>query len=434
MTKTKKINLTNTEKQLQSSLKQGLFSPVSTYRYFTSESVTEGHPDKICDKISDAILDAVLAKDKNARVACEVTASTGLIHIMGEISTKANIDYQQVARDTLRKIGYDDSSKGFDYKTCAILVNIDEQSPDIAQGVNSSDEKEQGAGDQGMMFGYATNEVTTDNKYMPLAITLAHALTERLTAVRKSGLLSYLRPDGKAQVTVKYKENPNKKAKQKLIFDSIDTVVLSSQHAEDIKQEKVREDLITEVIIPTFYNFGIDTDSINFGRIFINPTGLFVIGGPMGDTGLTGRKIIVDTYGGKARHGGGAFSGKDASKVDRSAAYYARYVAKNLVAAGVADELEIQVSYAIGMAEPTSIEVNTFGTSKYSDKIIVELIKGLFDFRPASIIKQLKLKNPIYSPTASYGHFGRTPEDKTFTWEKLDKVDKIKRILSGFSN
>ena len=390
---------------------------------FTSESVTEGHPDKICDAVSDAILDACMAEDPMSRVACETAMCTGFALVTGEITTKAVIDYQKIVRDTIREIGYDDSSKGFDADTCAVFVAMDQQSPDIAMGVdkalearesNMTDEQIEaiGAGDQGMMFGYATNETP---EYMPYSINLAHKLTRKLTEVRKNGTLAYLRADGKAQVSVEYDEN-NKPVR-------LEAIVISTQHDEKVTQEQIHEDIRKYVIDAVVDPAMVDGNT----KIYINPTGRFVIGGPHGDAGLTGRKIIVDTYGGVGRHGGGAFSGKDCTKVDRSAAYAARYVAKNLVAAGYADRMEIQLSYAIGVAQPTSINVNTFGTGKVSEEKIVEVIRKHFDLRPAGIIKMLDLRRPIYKQTAAYGHFGRTDVD--LPWEKLDKVDELKAEL-----
>lgn len=390
---------------------------------FTSESVTEGHPDKICDAVSDAILDACMAEDPMSRVACETAMCTGFALVTGEITTKAVIDYQKIVRDTIREIGYDDSSKGFDADTCAVFVAMDQQSPDIAMGVdkalearesNMTDEQIEaiGAGDQGMMFGYATNETP---EYMPYSINLAHKLTRKLTEVRKNGTLAYLRADGKSQVSVEYDEN-NKPVR-------LEAIVISTQHDEKATQEQIHEDIRKYVIDAVVDPAMVDGNT----RIYINPTGRFVIGGPHGDAGLTGRKIIVDTYGGVGRHGGGAFSGKDCTKVDRSAAYAARYVAKNLVAAGYADRMEIQLSYAIGVAQPTSINVNTFGTGKASEEKIVEVIRSHFDLRPAGIIKMLDLRRPIYKQTAAYGHFGRTDVD--LPWEKLDKVDELKAEL-----
>lgn len=388
-------------------------------RLFTSESVTEGHPDKIADQVSDAILDAILKDDPNARVACETTVTTGMALIAGEISTTTYVDIPKVVRETIKEIGYTRAKYGYDYETMAILTAIDEQSPDIAQGVDkaleyrdkvSEEEIEAtGAGDQGLMFGYATNETET---YMPLAIYLSHQLAKRLSDVRKDGTLNYLRPDGKVQVTVEYDENDNPVR--------IDTIVVSTQHAEDVTLEQIQEDIKAHVIYPTVPENLINEQT----KFYINPTGRFVIGGPQGDAGLTGRKIIVDTYGGYARHGGGCFSGKDPTKVDRSAAYAARYVAKNIVAAGLADQCEVQLAYAIGVAEPVSIAIDTFGTGKVSEGQLVEAVRKHFDLRPAGIIKMLDLKQPIYKQTAAYGHFGRT--DVLFPWEKLDKVEELK--------
>lgn len=388
-------------------------------RLFTSESVTEGHPDKIADQVSDAILDAILKDDPNARVACETTVTTGMALIAGEISTTTYVDIPKVVRETIKEIGYTRAKYGYDYETMAILTAIDEQSPDIAQGVDKAleyrdkDSEEEieatGAGDQGLMFGYATNETET---YMPLAIYLSHQLAKRLSDVRKDGTLNYLRPDGKVQVTVEYDENDNPVR--------IDTIVVSTQHAEDVTLEQIQEDIKANVIYPTVPENLINDQT----KFYINPTGRFVIGGPQGDAGLTGRKIIVDTYGGYARHGGGCFSGKDPTKVDRSAAYAARYVAKNIVAAGLADQCEVQLAYAIGVAEPVSIAIDTFGTGKVSEGQLVEAVRKHFDLRPAGIIKMLDLKQPIYKQTAAYGHFGRT--DVLFPWEKLDKVEELK--------
>ncbi|PZG78738.1 methionine adenosyltransferase [Staphylococcus aureus] len=388
-------------------------------RLFTSESVTEGHPDKIADQVSDAILDAILKDDPNARVACETTVTTGMALIAGEISTTTYVDIPKVVRETIKEIGYTRAKYGYDYETMAILTAIDEQSPDIAQGVDKAleyrdkDSEEEieatGAGDQGLMFGYATNETET---YMPLAIYLSHQLAKRLSDVRKDGTLNYLRPDGKVQVTVEYDENDNPVR--------IDTIVVSTQHAEDVTLEQIQEDIKAHVIYPTVPENLINEQT----KFYINPTGRFVIGGPKGDAGLTGRKIIVDTYGGYARHGGGCFSGKDPTKVDRSAAYAARYVAKNIVAAGLADQCEVQLAYAIGVAEPVSIAIDTFGTGKVSEGQLVEAVRKHFDLRPAGIIKMLDLKQPIYKQTAAYGHFGRT--DVLFPWEKLDKVEELK--------
>ena len=392
-------------------------------RFFTSESVTEGHPDKICDQISDAILDELIKQDPNSRVAWETTCTTGLVLVMGEITTEAYVDIQKVVRETVREIGYDRAKYGFDCDTCGVIVAIDEQSADIAMGVNKalearenkmSDEEIEaiGAGDQGLMFGYATNETP---ELMPYPISLAHKLALKLTEVRKNGTLNYLRPDGKTQVTIEYDEEGKP--------FRIDTVVLLTQHGEGVTQEKIHEDIkkyVFDVVLPEDM---IDENT----KYFINPTGRFVIGGPNGDSGLTGRKIIVDTYGGYARHGGGAFSGKDPTKVDRSASYAARYVAKNIVAAGLADKCEIQLSYAIGVAKPTSIMVDTFGTGKLSDEKIVEIIRENFDLRPAGIIKMLDLRRPIYKKTAAYGHFGRTDID--VPWEHTDMADKLSAYL-----
>lgn len=392
-------------------------------RLFTSESVTEGHPDKMCDAISDAILDALMAKDPMSRVACETASCTGFVLVTGEITTNAYVDIPKIVRDTVKEIGYDKSEYGFDGNTCAVMVSIDEQSSDIAMGVDKaleakenqmSDEELEaiGAGDQGMMFGYATNET---EEYMPYPISLAHKLAKQLTKVRKDGTLTYLRPDGKSQVSVEYNEN-NKPVR-------LEAVVLSTQHDPDVTQEQIHEDIKKYVFDPILPEELIDDKT----KFFINPTGRFVIGGPHGDAGLTGRKIIVDTYGGYARHGGGAFSGKDCTKVDRSAAYAARYVAKNIVAAGLADKCEIQLSYAIGVAQPTSIMVDTFGTGKLSDEKLVEIIRENFDLRPAGIIKMLDLRRPIYKQTAAYGHFGRN--DLDLPWEKLDKAEELKKYL-----
>ena len=390
-------------------------------RLFTSESVTEGHPDKICDQISDAVLDAAFEQDPYSRVACETLTNTGFIMVMGEMTTKANIDIPSIVRKTVNEIGYDSSDKGFDGNTCAVMVALDKQSEDIALGVDKALEAKEGkeedidaigAGDQGMMFGYATNETA---EYMPYSAALAQKLSYQLTKVRKDGTLAYLRPDGKTQVTVEYDENNKPKR--------LDAIVVSSQHAPEVSQEQIHEDIKKYVIDAIVDSKMIDDET----KIYINPTGRFVIGGPAGDSGLTGRKIIVDTYGGAARHGGGAFSGKDCTKVDRSAAYAARYVAKNLVAAGIADRIEIQLSYAIGVAHPTSIMVDTFGTGKLDGEKIVEIIRENFDLRPAGIIKMLDLRRPIYKQTAAYGHFGRT--DVELPWEKLDKVDDLKKFL-----
>ena len=390
---------------------------------FTSESVTEGHPDKICDNISDAILDACMAQDPMSRVACETATCTGFVVVTGEITTKANVNYQKVVRDTIREIGYDSSEKGFDADTCAVFVALDEQSPDIAMGVDKALEAREnkmtdeqleaiGAGDQGMMFGYATNET---EEYMPYAISLAHKLTKKLTEVRKNGTLPYLRADGKSQVSVEYDEN-NQPVR-------LEAVVISTQHDEKVGQKQIHEDIRKYVIDAVVDQKMIDEKT----KIFINPTGRFVIGGPHGDAGLTGRKIIVDTYGGAASHGGGAFSGKDCTKVDRSAAYAARYAAKNIVAAGLADRCQIQLSYAIGVAQPTSIHIDTFGTGKYSEEKLVEAVRENFDLRPAGIIKMLDLRRPIYKQTAAYGHFGRN--DLNLPWEKTDKVEALKKSV-----
>ena len=390
---------------------------------FTSESVTEGHPDKICDQISDAILDALLEQDPMSRVACETATTTGMVLVMGEITTKGYVDIQKIVRDTVREIGYDRGKYGFDADNCAVITAIDEQSADIAMGVNkaleakehlmSEDEIEAiGAGDQGMMFGYATNETP---EYMPYPIALAHKLVRQLTKVRKDGTLPYLRPDGKSQVTVEYDENGKP--------SRLDAVVLSTQHSEEVSQEQIQEDIRKYVFEPVIPADMVDENT----KFFINPTGRFVIGGPHGDSGLTGRKIIVDTYGGMARHGGGAFSGKDCTKVDRSAAYAARYVAKNIVAAGLADKCAIQLSYAIGVAQPTSVNVDTFGTGKLPDSRLVEIIRENFDLRPAGIIRMLDLRRPIYKQTAAYGHFGRT--DLDLSWEKTDKAEELKKYL-----
>ena len=392
-------------------------------RLFTSESVTEGHPDKICDQISDAILDELMRQDPMSRVACETSITTGLVLVMGEITTKGYVDIQKIVRDTVREIGYDRAKYGFDADTCGVIVALDEQSTDIAMGVDKaleakenkmSDEEIEaiGAGDQGMMFGFASNET---EELMPLPISLAHKLTKQLTKVRKDGVLAYLRPDGKSQVTVEYDEN-DKPVR-------IEAVVLSTQHDPDVTQEQIHEDIKKYVFEPVLPKEMLDEDT----KYFINPTGRFVIGGPHGDSGLTGRKIIVHTYGGYARHGGGAFSGKDCTKVDRSAAYAARYVAKNIVAAGIAEKCEIQLSYAIGVAQPTSIMVDTFGTGKIHDDKLVDIIRENFDLRPAGIIKMLDLRRPIYKQTAAYGHFGRT--DLDLPWERLDKVDVLKKYL-----
>ncbi len=390
---------------------------------FTSESVTEGHPDKICDQISDAVLDALMEQDPNSRVACETSITTGLVLVMGEISTNAYVDIQKIVRDTIREIGYDRAKYGFDCDTCGVITAIDEQSSDIAMGVDKALEAKEhqmsdedieaiGAGDQGMMFGFATNET---EEYMPYPISLAHKLAKRLTEVRKNGTLPYLRPDGKTQVSVEYDESGKP--------TRLEAVVLSTQHDAEVSQEQIHKDIkehVFDVVLPAEL---VDENT----KFFINPTGRFVIGGPNGDAGLTGRKIIVDTYGGYARHGGGAFSGKDCTKVDRSAAYAARYVAKNIVAAGLADKCEIQLSYAIGVARPTSVRVDTFGTGKLDERKLVEIVRENFDLRPAGIIKMLDLRRPIYKQTAAYGHFGRT--DLDLPWEKLDMVDKLKSYL-----
>ena len=394
-------------------------------RLFTSESVTEGHPDKICDQISDAVLDALYEQDPYSRVACETLTNTGFVVVMGEVTTKANVDIPKIVRDTVVEIGYDSSEKGFDGNTCAVMVALDKQSTDIAMGVDKALEAKNGedddaaieaigAGDQGMMFGYATNET---EEYMPYSANLAQKLAKQLTKVRKDGTLSYLRPDGKTQVTVEY-DKENKPVR-------LDAIVVSSQHSPEVSQEKIHDDIKKYVIDAIVDPSMIDDDT----KIYINPTGRFVIGGPAGDSGLTGRKIIVDTYGGVARHGGGAFSGKDCTKVDRSAAYAARYVAKNIVAAGLADRIEIQLSYAIGVARPTSIHVDTFGTGKLQDEEIAEIIEKNFDLRPAGIIRMLDLRRPIYKQTAAYGHLGRL--DLDLPWEKLDKAESLKKYLKA---
>lgn len=388
---------------------------------FTSESVTEGHPDKVCDAVSDAILDACMEQDPMSRVACETACCTGFVLVTGEITTKAQMDIPAIVRQTVKEIGYDDAKTGFDGNTCAVMVALDRQSADIALGVDKAleakngdlkDELDTGAGDQGMMFGYASNET---EEYMPYPISLAHKLALRLTNVRKDGTLKYLRPDGKTQVSVEYDENGKPKR--------LEAVVLSTQHDDDVTQEQIHNDIKKYVFDPVLPGELVDENT----KFFINPTGRFVIGGPHGDAGLTGRKIIVDTYGGYARHGGGAFSGKDCTKVDRSAAYAARYVAKNLVAAGLADKCELQLSYAIGVAQPTSVMIDTFGTGKLADEKLVEIVRENFDLRPAGIIKMLDLRRPIYKQTAAYGHFGRT--DLDLPWEKLDKVEKLKSYL-----
>ena len=389
---------------------------------FTSESVTEGHPDKICDQISDAILDAIIAKDPTARVACETTVTTGIISIMGEITTNAVVDYGTIARETVREIGYDRAKYGFDCDTCAVVTSIDKQSADIAMGVDRALETKEnaaldltnGAGDQGMMFGYACTETP---ELMPLPISLAQKMAKKLTDVRKAGTVSYLRPDGKTQVTVEYDEN-NKPI-------HIDTVVLSTQHDPDVTLEQIRKDMIELVIKPTLPADLFDENT----RIFVNPTGRFVIGGPQGDSGLTGRKIIVDTYGGSAPHGGGAFSGKDPTKVDRSAAYAARYVAKNIVAAGLADKCQVQLAYAIGVAQPVSVRVDTFGTGTVADSKLEDAVEQVFDLRPTAIIRDLDLRRPIYRQLAAYGHMGRT--DLDVSWEKTDRVDALKAAVAG---
>ena len=392
-------------------------------RFFTSESVTEGHPDKICDQISDAVLDAILTQDPMARVACETTVSTGLVHIMGEITTSCYVDIAKIAREVIRDIGYDRAKYGFDCDTCGVVLNIDEQSPDIAMGVDKAlearegemtDELDGGAGDQGMMFGYACRET---EELMPLAISLAHKLAQRLTAVRKEGVVDYLRPDGKSQVTVEYDENRNPVR--------VDAVVLSTQHSPEVSLEQIRADMIQHVIRPTIPAHLMDEHT----RIYVNPTGRFVVGGPQGDSGLTGRKIIVDTYGGSAPHGGGAFSGKDPTKVDRSAAYAARWVAKNVVAAGLADRCQVQLAYAIGVAHPVSVLVDTFGTGTVSDEVLEHAVTQVFDLRPTAIINRLDLRRPIYRQTAAYGHFGRPELD--LPWEKTDMTQALLDACKG---
>lgn len=385
--------------------------------FFTSESVTEGHPDKICDQISDAVLDEILINDPDAHVACEVTTTTGLVHVMGEISTSCYVDIASIARKVIKDIGYNNPLSGFNGDTCAVITSIDAQSPDIALGINNSLEEKQGleekenkigAGDQGMMFGYACDETT---ELMPLSISLAHKLAKRLAEVRKNGTLEYLRPDGKTQVTIEYDND---------IPVRVEAIVVSSQHSEEISLDQIRKDIVKHVINPVIPSNFIDNET----KIYVNPTGRFVVGGPVGDSGLTGRKIIVDTYGGYSRHGGGAFSGKDPTKVDRSAAYAARYVAKNIVAAGLAKKCEVQLAYAIGVARPVSIMVDTFGSSSYSNDVLVKAIREVFDLRPAAIIEKLSLRKPIYRQLASYGHMGR--EDLNVSWEKTDMTDKLK--------
>ena len=380
--------------------------------FFTSESVTEGHPDKICDQISDSILDAILAKDPDAHVACECATTTGMVLVMGEITTSAYVPIDQIVRQKVVEIGYDRAKYGFDGHSCSVLVSLDEQSPDIAQGVNREVDLDQGAGDQGMMFGYACDET---EEYMPLAISLAHKLSRRLAQVRKDGTLDYLRPDGKSQVTIEYDDDRAVR---------IDAVVISTQHAPDVSQDQIHSDILEHVIRPVLPAHLLDENT----KYFVNPTGRFVIGGPQGDSGLTGRKIIVDTYGGYAHHGGGAFSGKDPSKVDRSAAYAMRYVAKNLVAAGLARRCEVGVAYAIGVAKPVSVFVDSYGTGALSDDQLSKVVQQCFDLRPAAIIRDLQLKRPIYAQTAAYGHFGRN--DLDLPWEKLDRVDALKKAAA----
>ncbi len=381
--------------------------------FFTSESVTEGHPDKICDQISDAVLDAILEQDPTAHVACECCTTTGMVLVMGEITTSAYVPIDKIARDKVVEIGYDRAKYGFDGHSCAVLVTVDEQSPDIAQGVNREVDMDQGAGDQGMMFGYACDETP---EYMPLAISLAHKLTYRLSQVRKSGEVSYLRPDGKAQVTIEYEDNTPVR---------VDAVVLSTQHSPDVEHAQIEKDMIEKVILPVIPAELLDAET----KYYVNPTGRFVVGGPQGDSGLTGRKIIVDTYGGYAHHGGGAFSGKDPSKVDRSAAYAMRYVAKNLVAAGLAKRCEVGVAYAIGVAKPVSVFVDSYGTGVVSDDKLAKIVEETFDLRPAAIIRDLDLKRPIYSKVASYGHFGR--DDLDLSWEKTDKVEELREAAKN---